>query len=248
MDVDITTEPLGTGHRRQRRLPARHLAVAGQEVQEVVDRRVAAEMFSRDYADVFAGDEQLADPADADRGHLRLGRGLHLRPEAAVLRRHARASPTPVTDIQGARVLAVLGDSVTTDHISPAGVDQGRLARPDATCSEHGVDRRDFNSYGSRRGNHEVMIRGTFANIRLRNQLAPRHRGRRSPATSPTAASMTTIYDAAQRYAEAGMPAGDPGRQGVRLGLLARLGGQGHGAARRQAVSPSPTSASTGRT
>ena len=90
------------------------------------------------------------------------------------------ADPEPVTDIEGARVLAVLGDSVTTDHISPAGSIKAD-SPAGAYLQEHGVDRRDFNSYGSRRGNHEVMIRGTFANIRLRNQLGAGHRGRLHP-------------------------------------------------------------------
>ena len=96
------------------------------------------------------------------------------------------AAPKPVTDIEGARVLALLGDSVTTDHISPAGA-----IKPDSPAGrylqEHGVERKDFNSYGARRGNHEVMMRGTFANIRLRNLLAPGHRGRGDAAPRRTA-------------------------------------------------------------
>ena len=113
--------------------------------------------------------------------------------------------PSPVTDIAGARVLAKLGDSVTTDHISPAG--SIKADSPAGTyLAEHGVDRKDFNSYGSRRGNHEVMIRGTFANIRLRNQLAAGRRGRLHPRLHPGRRARTSIYDAAQSYAEAGMP------------------------------------------
>ena len=113
--------------------------------------------------------------------------------------------PQPVTDIAGARVLAKLGDSVTTDHISPAG-----SIKADSPAgrylAEHGVDRKDFNSYGSRRGNHEVMIRGTFANIRLRNQLLRRRRGRLHPRPRSRGDRRTTIYDAAQAYAPAGIP------------------------------------------
>jgi aconitate hydratase len=160
-------------------------------------------MFTRDYADVFAGDERwtsLPTPTgntfawDAQSTYVRKppyfdGMGME---------------PSPVTDISGARVLARLGDSVTTDHISPAGsikVDSpaGRY------LSEHGVERRDFNSYGSRRGNHEVMIRGTFANIRLKNLLLDGVEGgftRDFTAGGDQAA----IYDAAQNYAAAGIP------------------------------------------
>jgi aconitate hydratase len=111
--------------------------------------------------------------------------------------------PAPVTDVTGARVLARLGDSVTTDHISPAG-----SIKADSPAgrylTEHGVDRRDFNSYGSRRGNHEVMIRGTFANIRLRNQLVPGVEG--GFTRNLLTGGQTTIYDAAMAYAEAGVP------------------------------------------
>ncbi|MGH3750258.1 MAG: aconitate hydratase, partial [Micromonosporaceae bacterium] len=111
--------------------------------------------------------------------------------------------PTPVQDISGARVLAKLGDSVTTDHISPAGAIKAD-SPAGRYLTEHGVERRDFNSYGSRRGNHEVMIRGTFANIRLRNQLVPGTEG--GVTVNHLTGEQTTIYDAAQAYAEAGVP------------------------------------------
>ena len=139
-----------------------------------------------------------------------------------------------MTDIAGARVLAKLGDSVTTDHISPAGAIKADTPAGQY-LAEHGVERKDFNSYGSRRGNHEVMIRGTFANIRLRNQLAPRHRGRLHPRLHPRrAAPESFIYDASRELPGRGHPAGRPGGQGVRLRLVPRLGRQGHRAARRQ--------------
>ncbi len=113
------------------------------------------------------------------------------------------AAPAPVTDIHGARVLAKLGDSVTTDHISPAG-----SIKADSPAgrylAEHGVDKRDFNSYGSRRGNHEVMIRGTFANIRLRNQLVPGVEG--GFTVNHLTGEQTTIYDASVAYQAAGVP------------------------------------------
>jgi aconitate hydratase len=113
--------------------------------------------------------------------------------------------PAPVTDITGARVLALLGDSVTTDHISPAGA-----FKTDSPAGQyltaHGIERKDFNSYGSRRGNHEVMIRGTFANIRLRNQLAPGTEGGFTRDFTQPDGPVATIYDAAQNYATAGTP------------------------------------------
>jgi aconitate hydratase len=113
--------------------------------------------------------------------------------------------PEPVTDITGARVLAKLGDSVTTDHISPAGAIKADSPAGEYLAS-HGVQRRDFNSYGSRRGNHEVMIRGTFANIRLRNQIAPGTEGGFTRDFSKQDAPVTTIYEASTAYAEAGTP------------------------------------------
>ena len=113
--------------------------------------------------------------------------------------------PEPVSDIAGARVLAKLGDSVTTDHISPAG-----SIKADSPAgrylTEHGIERRDFNSYGSRRGNHEVMIRGTFANIRLRNQLAPGTEGGFTRDFTQPDGPVATIYDAAMNYARTGTP------------------------------------------
>ena len=132
-----------------------------------------------------------------------------------------------MADITGARVLALLGDSVTTDHISPAG-----SIKPGTPAAQyldaHGVERKDYNSYGSRRGNHEVMIRGTFANIRLRNQLLDDVSGGYTRDFTQDGGPQAFIYDAAQNYAAQGHSAGGARRQGVRLGLVARLGGQGH--------------------
>ncbi len=206
MDVDITTEPLGTDPEGND-VFLRDIWPSGQEIQEVVDQAVRSEMFSRDYADVFAGDETwqtLPTPT---------GDTFEWDPDSTYVRKPPYfegmpAEPTPVTDIQGARVLAVLGDSVTTDHISPAG-----SIKADSPAGrylqEHGVDRRDFNSYGSRRGNHEVMIRGTFANIRLKNLIGPRADD--IPVGGFTrdftaGGDISSIYDAAQHYAEAGTP------------------------------------------
>jgi aconitate hydratase len=202
MDIDITTEPLGQDQDGNDVL-LKDIWPSSQEIQEVVDSAVRSEMFSRDYADVFAGDhtwQTLPTPT---------GSTFEWDPDSTYVRKPPYfegmpADPEPVTDISGARVLAVLGDSVTTDHISPAGSIKAD-SPAGAYLQEHGVERRDFNSYGSRRGNHEVMIRGTFANIRLRNQLAP---GTEGGFTRDFTAGgeVTTIYDAAQSYAEAGTP------------------------------------------
>ncbi|MFZ5852181.1 MAG: aconitate hydratase [Actinomycetota bacterium] len=201
MDVDLTRDPLGTDP-TGRPVYLRDVWPTNQEIQEVIDTAVASEMFTRDYADVFAGDERwqgLPTPA---------GEVFAWDPGSTYVRRppyfdRMPADPAPLVDIRGARALAVLGDSVTTDHISPAG-----SIKPDSPAGrylqEHGVPRSEFNSYGSRRGNHEVMIRGTFANIRLRNRLVPGVEGgvtRHLPD-----GEQLPIYDAAQRYAAEGVP------------------------------------------
>ncbi len=203
MDIDITTEPLGTGADGNP-VYLRDIWPSAAEVQRVVDEAIASEMFTRDYADVFAGDEEwraLSTPQ---------GDTFEWADESTYVRKPPyfegmQRDPSPVTDIHDARVLAWLGDSVTTDHISPAG-----SIKADSPAgkylSEHDVDRRDFNSYGSRRGNHEVMIRGTFANIRLRNQLAPGTEGGFTRDFTADGAPVTTIYDASVNYLAAGTP------------------------------------------
>jgi aconitate hydratase A / 2-methylisocitrate dehydratase len=201
MDVDITTEPLGTGSDGEP-VYLRDLWPSAAEVQEVIDSSIASEMYTRDYADVFAGDERwtsLPTPTgdtfawDAESTYVRKP------PYFEGMERE----PAPVTDIAGARVLAKLGDSVTTDHISPAGAIKTE-SPAGRYLADHGIERRDFNSYGSRRGNHEVMIRGTFANIRLRNQLVPGVEG--GMTRNLLTGEQTTIYDASVAYAEAGVP------------------------------------------
>ena len=203
MDVDITTEPLGTGADGQP-VYLRDIWPSAAEVQRVVDEAIASEMFTRDYADVFAGDEEWrALPTPQGDTFEWDGESTYVRkpPYFDGMQR----DPSPVTDIHDARVLAWLGDSVTTDHISPAG-----SIKADSPAgkylSEHGVDRRDFNSYGSRRGNHEVMIRGTFANIRLRNRLAPGTEGGFTRDFTADGSPVTTIYDASVNYLSAGTP------------------------------------------
>jgi aconitate hydratase len=202
MDWDVENEPLGTGT-DGRPVYLRDIWPAPQEVESVVGAAISQDMFTKDYADVFAGDDRwrsLPTPT---------GDTFAWDPESTYVRRPPYfegmpAEPAPVTDVEGARVLALLGDSVTTDHISPAG-----SIKPDSPAgrylAEHGIERKDFNSYGSRRGNHEVMIRGTFANIRLRNQLLDGVEGGFT-RNFLAGGEQTTIYDAAQAYAAAGVP------------------------------------------
>jgi aconitate hydratase len=201
MDLDLTTEPLGTGA-DGKPVYLSDLWPSPDEVDAVVRTAVAAEMFTRDYAGVFDGDDnwqELDVPAgdtfawDADSTYVRRPPYFDGMP----------AQPAPVTDVHGARVLAMLGDSVTTDHISPAGAIKAD-GPAGKYLSEHGVGRRDFNSYGSRRGNHEVMIRGTFANIRLRNQLAPGTEG--GITVKLPHGQQMSIYDASREYLAEGTP------------------------------------------
>jgi aconitate hydratase len=199
MDIDLDTEPLGTDTEGKPVYLA-DIWPSPDEVSTVVGAAVAADMFTRDYADVFAGDDNwrgLAVPT---------GDTFEWDPNSTYVRRPPYfdgmpAQPAPVTDIHGARVLAKLGDSVTTDHISPAGAIKA-TAPAGLYLTEHGIERADFNSYGSRRGNHEVMIRGTFANIRLRNQLAPGTEG----GVTVKDGNQLSIYDASREYIDAGTP------------------------------------------
>ncbi|WP_311202761.1 aconitate hydratase [Actinophytocola gossypii] len=202
MDKDITTEPLGTGSDGEP-VYLRDIWPSPQEIQDVVASAISSEMFTGGYSDVFAGDDRwraLPTPT---------GNTFEWDTESTYVRKPPYfegmgATPEPVSDIAGARVLALLGDSVTTDHISPAGaIKQDSPAGKYLT--EHGVERRDFNSYGSRRGNHEVMIRGTFANIRLRNLLLDDVQGGFT-RNFLAGGEQTTIYDASVAYAEAGVP------------------------------------------
>jgi aconitate hydratase len=202
MDLDLTTEPLGVGPDGSPVLLS-DIWPSPQEIQDVIASAISSEMFSTDYADVFAGDERwrsLPTPT---------GNTFEWDPDSTYVRKppyfdDMGLEPSPVTDIAGARVLALLGDSVTTDHISPAGSIKAD-SPAGAYLTSHGVQRKDFNSYGSRRGNHEVMIRGTFANIRLRNLLLDGVQGGFT-RNFLAGGEQTTIYDAAQAYASAGVP------------------------------------------
>jgi aconitate hydratase len=203
MDIDITSDPLGTGSDGEPVYLA-DLWPSEKEIADVIGDAIQSDMFARDYADVFAGDERWQGLPLGDSGPEAFswdGGSTYVRkpPYFEGMQRE----PAPVADIEGARVLAMLGDSVTTDHISPAGSIK-KDSPAGKYLSENGVDAQDFNSYGSRRGNHEVMIRGTFANIRLRNQLAPGTEGgltRHLPD-----GEQAFIYDAAQQYAADGVP------------------------------------------
>src|SRR5580700_6918706 len=201
MDIDLDNEPLGTDTDGNK-VFLKDIWPAPADVADVVQHAVAAEMFTRDYADVFTGDDNWRglDVAEGDT--------FAWEPDSTYVRRPPYfdgmpAEPEPVRDIEGARVLAKLGDSVTTDHISPAGAIK-TTAPAGVYLSEHGIERADFNSYGSRRGNHEVMIRGTFANIRLRNQLAPGTEG--GVTVHIPSGEQMSIYDASRRYIEEGTP------------------------------------------
>ncbi|NYI03212.1 aconitate hydratase [Allostreptomyces psammosilenae] len=203
MDIDITSDALGTGSDGQP-VYLKDIWPSEQEVEEVVASAIGQEMFAQDYADVFAGDAQWqALP-------IPTGDTFEWDPESTYVRKPPyfegmKEQPDPVTDISGARVLAKLGDSVTTDHISPAGAIKADTPAG-KYLTEHGVERRDFNSYGSRRGNHEVMIRGTFANIRLRNQIAPGTEGGYTRDFTQEGGPVSFIYDASQNYQAAGIP------------------------------------------
>ncbi|GAB3289983.1 aconitate hydratase [Parasphingorhabdus pacifica] len=203
MDFDFENDPLGTDTEGQP-VFLRDIWPGPQEVQSTIDSAITQEMFTKDYADVFKGDERWRSLPTPE------GETFEWDSESTYVRKPPYfdgmgTEPEPVTDISGARVLALLGDSVTTDHISPAGA-----IKPDSPAgkylSDHGIDRKDFNSYGSRRGNHEVMIRGTFANIRLRNLLLDDVQGGYTRDFTQEGGPQAFIYDAAQNYAAQNTP------------------------------------------
>jgi aconitate hydratase len=202
MEVDLFKDPLGQDA-DGRDVFLADLWPSPGEVEQVIGEAITAEMFSTDYADVFAGDQrwqELPTPEGdtfawaADSTYVRKAPYFDGMPD----------EPEPVADIEGARVLLKLGDSVTTDHISPAGAIK-KDSPAGKYLSEHGVEQRDFNSYGSRRGNHEVMIRGTFANIRLRNQIAPGTEGGFTRDFT-RGGEVTSVFEASESYQKAGIP------------------------------------------
>ncbi|MFC8075633.1 aconitate hydratase AcnA [Streptomyces sp. NPDC057307] len=203
MKVDITRDAIGVDQ-DGKAVHLQDIWPTEAEVNEVVASAIGEDMFNKSYQDVFAGDAQwqaLSIPT---------GNTFEWDPQSTYVRKPPyfegmTMETTPVADIAGARVLAMLGDSVTTDHISPAGAIKADTPAG-KYLNEHGVERRDFNSYGSRRGNHEVMIRGTFANIRLRNQIAPGTEGGYTRDFTVADSPVSFIYDASQNYQAAGTP------------------------------------------
>src|SRR5690554_3866876 len=203
MNIDLFNDALGQD-KDGRPVYLRDIWPSAAEVAAVIDATIESSMYTKGYADVFTGDERwrgLSTPQgalfewDASSTYVRKPPYFENMPRR----------PEPVTDIVGARVLALLGDSVTTDHISPAG-SIARNSPAAAYLTSHGVAPEDFNSYGSRRGNHEVMIRGTFANVRLRNQLAPGTEGGYTRDFTQGGGPVATIFDASQAYLAAGTP------------------------------------------
>ncbi len=229
MQIDLTCEPLGKDLDGAP-VYLKDIWPSEREIQETMLRAVRSDMFRDKYAHVFDGDERWRSLP------IPKGERFDWADDSTYIQNppffeHLTHDPAPPSDIRGARVLAVLGDSVTTDHISPAGSIPADSPAGKYLISK-GVPPADFNSYGARRGNHEVMMRGTFANIRLRNQLAPGTEG--GWTTFVPGDDVMTIYDASMKYQAAGVPLRRDRRQGVRLRLVARLGGEGHAAARRQ--------------
>src|SRR6266581_2077146 len=201
IDIDIQKDPIGTG-KDGKPVYLRDIWPTAQEVDRVVRSAIKSAMFHKQYGEVFEGDERWKSlPVPA-------GERFAWEPDSTYVRRPPYFdgmpdTPPPVADIRGARVLCLLGDSITTDHISPAG--SIRKTHPAGQyLIAHGVEPKDFNSYGARRGNHEVMVRGTFANVRLKNQLAPTTEGPFTVHLPGEAA--TTIYDASVQYQAEGVP------------------------------------------
>ncbi|MEZ5292983.1 MAG: aconitate hydratase AcnA [Vicinamibacterales bacterium] len=201
MNLDLTTEPLGTGT-DGRPVYLKDIWPTDKEIAEAMAASVTSTAFTSQYASVFEGDERW-------RGlPVPTGDRFNWDDDSTYVRRppfleHLSMQPAPLADITGARVLAVLGDSITTDHISPAG-----SIKADSPAGQyliaHGVAPKDFNSYGARRGNHEVMMRGTFANVRIKNQLVPGVEG--GVTAYLPGGEVMPIYDAAMKYQAAGVP------------------------------------------
>jgi aconitate hydratase len=200
IDIDLRKDPIGKGRDGQPVYMA-DIWPSQREIEETMQQSITSEMFSKSYADVFQGDERWRSLA------VPKGQTYAWEQDSTYIRRapyfdDMAVKPAPVADIKKARVLAVLGDSVTTDHISPAGSIK-KDGPAGKYLQEHGVKPADFNSYGSRRGNHEVMVRGTFANVRLRNKLVATEGG--FTRHLPTATEMS-IFDASEKYRAAGVP------------------------------------------
>jgi aconitate hydratase len=201
LNIDLTTEPLGTD-RSGRPVFLKDVWPTSQEIQKTMLASVSADMFRAQYSKVFEGAERWRSLP------VPTGARFEWETDSTYIRRppfleNLSRDPAPASDIRGARVLALLGDSITTDHISPAG-----SIKADSPAGKyliaHGVAPKDFNSYGARRGNHEVMMRGTFANVRLKNALAPGTEG--GWTTNLLDGQVMSIFDAAEAYRKAGVP------------------------------------------
>ncbi|TAN28040.1 MAG: aconitate hydratase AcnA [Castellaniella sp.] len=203
MDVDLASTPLGQGS-DGKDVYLRDIWPTSAEVQAVIQSSITADMYTRGYSNVFDGGASWKD-LPTPEGEL------YSWDESSTYIRNPPyfegmgRKPDPVTDIKSARVLALLGDSVTTDHISPAGT-IAKDSPAAAYLTARGIAPKDFNSYGSRRGNHEIMIRGTFANVRLRNQIAPGTEGGWTRDFTQDGAPVTTIFEASEHYLKAGTP------------------------------------------
>ena len=202
MDVDLYDEPLGQDTDGND-VFMKDIWPTPQEIEDVIAQSIDSSTFVKEYADVFAGDERWQNLSTPD------GDVFEWDPDSTYVRKAPyfdgmQIEPSPVEEVSGARVLLKLGDSVTTDHISPAGAIK-KDSPAGAYLSEHGIAPRDFNSYGSRRGNHEVMIRGTFANIRLRNQMAPGTEGGFTRDLI-NGGEVTSVFEASENYIAAGIP------------------------------------------
>jgi len=201
VNIDLTRDPLGTGS-DGKPVHLRDIWPSAEEIDAAIGSAVTSDLFSREYSRIFDGDENWQ-RLDAPTGAM-----FQWDPDSTYVREppffeNLSAQPPEPQDVSAARVLALLGDSITTDHISPA----GSIARTSPAAQylrEHGVDERDFNTYGARRGNHEVMVRGTFANIRLRNVLADGKEG--GFTLHVPSGEVTSIYEASMRYQQAGVP------------------------------------------
>lgn len=201
MDLDLTREPIGEDE-SGKPVYLKDIWPSNAEVSKVITESISDEMFKANYRDVFHGDENWA------KMNVPTGERYAWEPLSEYVKNppyfeNMKAEPAPVADIRGARALAVLGDSITTDHISPAG-NIAKTSPAGKYLMEKGIQPADFNSYGARRGNHEVMVRGTFANVRLRNQLVPAVEGgytRYLPANE-----QMSIFDASMKYKADGTP------------------------------------------
>jgi aconitate hydratase len=201
VDIDLTKDPIGTDVNGEA-IYLRDLWPSPQEVRELIASSITPEVFEENYSHVFEGDEHWRALSNSE------GTLFAWNPDSTYIQeppffQGMSSEPEPPKDIRGARVLAMLDDSITTDHISPAG-NFSASSPAGKYLIEHGVEKRDFNTYGARRGNHEVMVRGTFGNIRLRNRLVPEKEGYYTVHLPD--GEQTTIYEASVRYQQEGVP------------------------------------------